>query len=836
MAAKSTDDKTFTTFTTELLTNTDGYNFSEKIINQFFDVVISEGKKSSQFALKSNNNFDGETDLSSYLVNTVIKDTEAYINNTFSDLVYISTAFELPSAVKGVFNSVTSKIGSTIGMLKANAGTALDLIKQGASMKEVKEAFKSYQYFQKDLNRAKNLANSSLLSKNTQKVMKDAIDNVYNGNFSQRTAKAILDRKVNDDYYKAYAQIKNPKSESELLESLRNKYKDITKDITDIEDLKEFAIRSGCLKDLSNIISRENIIDAIAKQKLEELKYNMRSIEILKKLTAGNTNSAPLRLWRSEYGDITKTIDIDGKSLYDWIEECAKKGDYSELLNILNKGDSTYTFDRMAGTSVRRAWEGKTMWKIDAPTNTSHGFYVDAVNNFDYKDEFEWLIAEGTKVRINGAYIDDTGALILDSVIEATTSAGQTITKKATIAVGAVAAGSATTDANAQETPNTPQLPQEPVNVSTRETEQDIESTQGDGNTETIPNGKLSETLIDLGGDKKIKVDVITNGQGEVVNTEVNTLCQNGEIRPNDLVQAIGAIQGLVESGQMSKADGDAKIQALRGALANMLGDTEMAGVDYEQSIQHQIQGYGDNTIWVPDGKGGYASKQVSNEYKQALGNLIQAGMDLETANMLLDYLDDTNDYDAINKLANNFDINVKSDDVISLVQKAENQMKYELKQNLSNWIQNNCVNGNEYQAYLNLLDINSNTSLAQLEILYSALSSGAIVMEKVGDSDYGYLNFGVNPDYGKEMEQYISGYDEEGLIVYSDDWQFYQNIMADMQDDAARLAEAMEEWYSTPIAQRKDMPIADDYLGDYEDRIAYHQFNTSSLVTSLIL
>jgi len=407
------------------------------------------------------------------------------------------------------------------------------------------------------------------------------------------------------------------------------------------------------------------------------------------------------------------------------------------------------------------------------------------------------------------------------------------------LAVAATVAGSLNlTDANAQETPTTPQLPQEPVNVSTRETEQNIDASWGDGETEKIPNGKLSETIIEIGGDKKIKVDILTNGQGEVASTEVNTLCQNGEITPEDLVQAIGAIESLVKSGKMSQADGEAKVQALRGALANMLGDSEMADTKVDEHIPEQIQGYGNNTIWVPDGKGGYASKQVSEDYKKALANLMNAGMPYDQANMLLDYLNDTFDYNSISKLANNFDINVKSDGVVSLVQKAENKLKSEVKQNISDWISMNCKGGDiNNNIYMVVLGINANTSLADLEKFYAILSSGALNIEVIpGEGDVG-AKLIIEPisDYGKEMEQYMSGYDDEGHITYSDDWDFYQNIMNDMQDDAIRLANALVAWYDKPAWERGDMPSSSDYLDDYEDRIAYHQFNQSSFVNSLV-
>jgi len=80
-----------------------------------------------------------------------------------------------------------------------------------------------------------------------------------------------------------------------------------------------------------------------------------------------------------------------------------------------------------------------------------------------------------------------------------------------------------------------------------------------------------------------------------------------------------------------------------------------------------------------------------------------------------------------------------------------------------------------------------------------------------------------------------MSGYDDEGHITHSDDWDFYQNIMGDMQYDAQKLAQAMNDWYRKPIWERGDMPSSSDYLDDYEDRIAYHQFNQSSFVNSLI-
>ena len=82
----------------------------------------------------------------------------------------------------------------------------------------------------------------------------------------------------------------------------------------------------------------------------------------------------------------------------------------------------------------------------------------------------------------------------------------------------------------------------------------------------------------------------------------------------------------------------------------------------------------------------------------------------------------------------------------------------------------------------MNLLGINNNTSLSELQNLYAVLNSGAIVLEKIGESDYGHLEFKVNPDYGNEIESYMNYTTEEGELVqdYSD-WQFYNNIKGDM-------------------------------------------------------
>lgn len=331
---------------------------------------------------------------------------------------YINAALELPSAIKGVLNKVTSGLSNLIGKAKswvnANSTNVAFSAEDLASIENLKT-----------------LLNDDDVPQSVKTVIQDAI------NSSKKMDKDVVEgirlRKEGAAYYRAYAENK---------EALMKK---LYEDYAYCSDNRLRGILKSKGVDATNL-TREQMIEMLVQEDYKNLEPVFKQVQALKQYASTNTNSVPLTVTRSEYDKIASQIQVNGKSLMDYLRE----GDYETLLRELNKGNTSFTFNKMTGTSMMEGWPTTDVnWIINAPAG-SKGVFADLVGGYD--KEWEWLMAEGTKVNIDSAFFNEYGELFLNATVEVTTSNGKKITKQVAITAGVIAGGS--TAANAQGTPS----------------------------------------------------------------------------------------------------------------------------------------------------------------------------------------------------------------------------------------------------------------------------------------------------------------------------------------------------------------------------------------------
>ena len=250
------------------------------------------------------------------------------------------------------------------------------------------------------------------LDANTGVIIKDAVDKVSNGEVSEGVITALVSRKAEGGWEEAFNYVKKGASNDEIYQNVVRQHADVS--------------GTDAMWDLYNNFGIESTPDdalGILIQKRYDARLKLRDdVAELVNYAQNNTNAAPLRAVRYENGStVTEGFMIDGKSLGTWLEEGKRAGDYTNLVSRMNQGDQSYTFDWMAGTSMDQNFQNNSLgatklkWNIEAGVGDAHGVYTDVVYSPLHASEVEWLMAKGTTLDINRAWVDDNGVVNFDA-------------------------------------------------------------------------------------------------------------------------------------------------------------------------------------------------------------------------------------------------------------------------------------------------------------------------------------------------------------------------------------------------------------------------------------
>lgn len=530
---------------------------------------------------------------------------------------YINAAFEIPSALKGFWNSVTSefstmsnKITDFISNFTKNKKKVFSYNDQERFM-YFREAIENGKFFdikphldeiatKRMLERRTKYGNLKVeiegiyrdINKNLQSVFKSSLDKAQG--ISKSEYDAIMFRKGDGNYnrmYQLYSEGNLP--EEELYQEILN-------------NLKKFDEWYVNLIAAKNGKTYEERLNYLAKKELNKLKNDYNNIAILKSLTETNTNSAPLKLFRTEYSEMLTHIKIGDQTLDEIYKNLcsASELERTQLLkqinDLLQQGNCSYTFERMAGTTLLegQGWgTAKLNWILDAEQNASQGMFLDIFcNRHDY--EWEWLMAEGTNANLNKLRLNvlDNGDLnlIIEGEIKATTKSGQNITKKIAIMLGVISTGA--TAANAQSNPpsqpepqiesqpeipetsveSTPDLPYKPDDADGASDDNNPYNKNEDNPTPTAPDNSQGDQVT--GGNTGANGSSNTNGSSGSNNSDGN----NGAIGTNGASGINGSTgtDGTNGSNGAGKSSGSDDSPGLNPEWDSVYGDLGGGSLD----------------------------------------------------------------------------------------------------------------------------------------------------------------------------------------------------------------------------------------------------------------
>ncbi len=393
---------------------------------------------------------------------------------------YIDAVVELPSAVKSVWNKIVSNTNSTMNKLMDNAtrvansenlssSKVLDALtsEESSWLNSVKDVANTGKYYNKETGQTINISNGGRsainqavkeLEKGIDPTLRKALQNRKNDvqlvqkyiNSSDEEILNALKKEINETYQPSSVEQlqkefieNNPDLDEDMMEELLQEIVDNYSDDSIDRLLREIYSATG--KDLTGA-SKEELIDALAQHKLDFINKNKGYIQYLENFLSSQKLSSSVDVVRVEYQEVAKSINIEGKSLDQWLQEANQTGDYTELLEKLNSGNLSYKYERVAGTSIADAgYNGVFKWNIKAPAGTE-GFFTDALYNTYGLSEWELLLNKGTTLNINSAYVQD-GQLFINATVEVVGQNGKTHMKEIFIGMGVVA-GLIDADAN----------------------------------------------------------------------------------------------------------------------------------------------------------------------------------------------------------------------------------------------------------------------------------------------------------------------------------------------------------------------------------------------------
>ena len=470
---------------------------------------------------------------------------------------YINAVVELPSAVKSVWNELVSKTNSTMNKLMDNtmrvansenlsSSKVLDALTSNESswLNTVKDVANTGKYYNKETGQWVNISSGGRsainqavkeLENGIDPVLRKALQNRKNDvqlvqkyiNSSDEEILNALKKEISDTYQptsleqmqKEFIEM-NPDLDEDMMEELLQEIVDNYSDDSIDRLLREVYNATG--KDLTGA-TKDELINALAQHKLDFIKENKGYVQYLENFLSSQKLSNSVNVVRGEYLEVAKSINIDGKSLDQWLQEANKTGDFTKLLEKLNSGKVSYQYERVAGTSISDAgYKGTFNWNITAPAGTE-GFFTDALRNTYGLSEWELLLNKGTKLNVNSAYVKD-GQLFLNATVEVVGQDGKTHIKEIAIGMG-VAAGASNANANETKPTQPDAKPDSPSNPPSGNTEHDWSDS---GNNTPFDDDKQNNNKPDNKPDNNDNKPSGSNNTGDTTKHDNSTTPPSG--------------------------------------------------------------------------------------------------------------------------------------------------------------------------------------------------------------------------------------------------------------------------------------------------------------------